>query len=372
MASGIRPQRAIVGLIFLFVVLGLTGASARLAMFALSPLRQIPADGIIIEVFKGQSPKDISRLLVKDGAIAPENERLFRILGRVGRYWRRVKAGEYRITQNNTPVQIFSALVSGISIIHPVTVREGENMYEIAKAVAAEGLGQEEAFLKLCHDPKITASFGLEPEVKSVEGYLFPDTYYFNKTMSLEDMLHQMHREFSSAWTAELAARAKAIGFTRHQTITLASIIEKETGAASERPMISSVFHNRLTAHMRLQSDPTTIYGMWDRFTGKIHKTDLLADSPYNTYTIPGLPIGPISNPGRESIRAALYPAQSDYLFFVSHNDGTHQFSHSYEDHQNAVRKFQLDPAAREGKSWRDLAPAESKRESAHPKSISN
>ena len=132
-------------------------------------------------------------------------------------------------------------------------------------------------------------------------------------------------------------------------------MIEKETGAAEERPIISSVFHNRLTKRMRLQSDPTTIYGMWDHYEGKIHKSDLLAPTEYNTYTVPALPVGPISNPHAESIHAALYPAETPYLYFVSRNDGTHVFSRTYAEHNQWVQKLQVDPAAREGKSWRDL-----------------
>src|SRR6185312_975952 len=132
-------------------------------------------------------------------------------------------------------------------------------------------------------------------------------------------------------------------------------IIEKETGAPQERPMISSVFHNRLRKRMKLQSDPTTIYGIWKRYDGNIHKSDLSTQNPYNTYFVPALPVGPISNPGREAIRAALNPATSDYLYFVSHNDGTHEFSTTYENHTKAVKKFQLDAKARAGKSWRDL-----------------
>jgi UPF0755 protein len=133
-------------------------------------------------------------------------------------------------------------------------------------------------------------------------------------------------------------------------------MIEKETGAPEERPLISSVFHNRLEKKMRLQSDPTTIYGIWDRYQGNLHKADLLERNEYNTYQIPGLPIGPISNPGKEALEAALYPAKSPFLYFVSHNDGTHEFTSPYQDHQAAVRRFQLDPKAKSGKSWRDLA----------------
>lgn len=143
---------------------------------------------------------------------------------------------------------------------------------------------------------------------------------------------------------------------SRYEVLTLASMIEKETGAPQERPVISSVFHNRLTRKMKLQSDPTTIYGIWDHFDGNLHKADMASDTPYNTYVVPALPLGPISNPGKASIQAALYPASTEYLYFVSHNDGTHEFTRTYEDHLSAVRKFQLDPKAREGKSWRDLA----------------
>ena len=141
----------------------------------------------------------------------------------------------------------------------------------------------------------------------------------------------------------------------RKQVVTLASMIEKETGATQERVIISSVFHNRLNKKMRLQSDPTTIYGIWERYSGNLHKSDLLSPTEFNTYTVPALPAGPISNPHPESIRAALYPAETDYIFFVSKNDGTHVFSHTYAEHNQWVKKLQLDPSAREGKSWRDL-----------------
>jgi UPF0755 protein len=135
----------------------------------------------------------------------------------------------------------------------------------------------------------------------------------------------------------------------------MASVIEKETGASFERPIISSVFHNRLKKKMRIQSDPTVIYGIWERYTGNIRRTDLQTKTEYNTYTIPALPIGPISNPHPDSIRAALYPADSEFLYFVSKNDGTHVFSKTYQEHSDWVRKTQLNPKAKEGKSWRDL-----------------
>ena len=252
-----------------------------------------------------------------------------------------------------TPMEIYATLVSGISVAHPVTVREGENSYEIADDLASKKLVTREAFLAATRDPNV-----LGPElvaIGSAEGYLFPDTYNFNRTMNAEDMCEQMLKRFLSGWTSDFTARATQLGMTRHQVVTLASIVEKETGNPPDRPVISSVLHNRLVKQMKLQSDPTTIYGMWSRYKGNIHKSDLSDPSPYNTYYVAGLPVGPIGNPGTEAIRAALFPATTRFLFFVSHNDGTTEFSETLEQHNGAVRKFQLDPKAREGKSWRDL-----------------
>jgi UPF0755 protein len=325
---------------------------ARLALFAFSPAQSgAPAD--TIEIHKGQSNGEIARALLNKNIIT--DVRMFNWLGRATRSWRKIKAGEYQVSGSMTPLEVFSTITSGLSIIHPVTVREGENMYEIAADLESKKLATKENFLALCKNPQFVHSVGLPTEVKTLEGYLFPDTYNFNKTLTAQDMATQMVRHANQVWTQKDEAAAANLSMTRSQVITLASIIEKETGAPQDRPMISSVLHNRLKKKMRLQSDPTTIYGMWDRYAGKIHKSDLSEANTYNTYYVSGLPEGPISNPGRESIDAALNPAQSDYLFFVSHNDGTTEFTRSLEDHNKAVRKYQLDPKAREGKSWRDL-----------------
>jgi UPF0755 protein len=167
-------------------------------------------------------------------------------------------------------------------------------------------------------------------------------------------MARQMVKHFFDFWGKEQEQRARELNLSVHAIITLASIIEKETGAAEERAMISSVFHNRLKKRMKLQSDPTTIYGMWERFKGKIHKQDLFEKNSYNTYAVAALPEGPIGNPGKEAIQAALYPADTPFYYFVSHNDGTHEFSRTVEEHNQAVLKYQLDKKMREGKSWRD------------------
>jgi UPF0755 protein len=243
---------------------------------------------------------------------------------------------------------------------HPITIREGENLYEVAKELESKKLASAARIVELCKSPDFIKTLGWSPEwiaetPKTLEGYLFPETYGFNRTTTPEEMLRQMVRLFRAHWEPRFNARALELGLTPSQIVILASMVEKETGAPEERPLIASVFFNRLKKKMRLQSDPTTIYGMWDRYEGKIHKSDLTVTNPYNTYMIPALPIGPISNPGQKAIEAALYPADSPYFFFVSHNDGTHQFSKTFGEHENAVRKFQLDPKAREGKSWRDL-----------------
>jgi len=330
--------------------------------FAASPTIQGSTQLTVIEVNRGEPPTTVIQKLMNAGAIT--HARRFHWLGRIQGDWPRVKAGEYQVGPGMAPKQILTILTSGLSMQHPVTVREGQNMYEVADAIAAQSLTTREKVLAAVRDPAlIQALWGSmkfsdrAPAPKTLEGYLFPDTYFFNRTMSVEDMLRQMVRRFSENWTDGDAKRAASLGLTRHQAVTLASMIEKETGSTSERPMISSVFHNRLSKRMRLQSDPTTIYGIWDRYVeggSNIRKEHLTEKNEYNTYVVPALPMGPIGNPGRESIQAALYPATSEFLFFVSHNDGTHAFTKTYGDHMSAVKKFQLDRKAREGKSWRE------------------
>jgi UPF0755 protein len=276
-----------------------------------------------------------------------------------------MKAGEYQVSASMTPIQILGVVTSGISLSHPITIREGDNLYEVADLLDSEHLAPKSEILRLGKDSDWVQSQLGESESTSkarltLEGYLFPDTYNLNKTQTPEEILKLMIRRFKTVWIPEYSKRASELGMTRHQVLILASMIEKETGATEERPRISSVFHNRLQKKMKLQSDPTTIYGIWERFDGNLHKADLLEPTPYNTYTVAALPAGPISNPGKAAIEAALNPLETEDLFFVSHNDGTHEFTRNFEAHQAAVRKFQLDRKAREGKSWRNLKAAAS------------
>jgi UPF0755 protein len=346
-------------ILLLIAALGLgTALGGRLFLFAVYPAAgtNTNPDGAIVEVARGQGPKELTHALVAGGILPADQEANFILLGRVARFWKHIKTGEYKVTAIMTPIELFKILDSGVSVLHPLTVREGENMYEIGDALEEMKLIHKDVFLKACANPKLIESLGFKaPLPKNLEGYLFPDTYFLSKTMSVEELIRTMYHKFSEVWGPEQDKRAAQLMMTRHQLITLASIVEKETGAPQERPMIASVFYNRLRKKMKLQSDPTTIYGIWSRYDGNIHKADLSTQNDYNTYFVAALPIGPISNPGKEAIQAVLFPGDSQFLYFVSHNDGTHEFTKTYEDHISAVRKFQLDPKAREGKSWRDL-----------------
>ncbi|MBI2711642.1 MAG: endolytic transglycosylase MltG [Bdellovibrio sp.] len=339
--------------LILFALIGII-LSAKMITFAFFPLRSSETSSVVLEIRKGTLPNDITRQFILNKVI--EDSRSFILLGRLTRQWKNIKAGEYRFSAAMSPMDIFNVLTSGISIAHPITVREGENIYEIADDMEKSGLTTKREFLALCKSKRFIATFPLfaESQPPTLEGFLFPDTYHFNRSQTLEEMVRTMVRTFHSHWGPQEDKDAVALGMNLHQVITLASIIEKETGAAQERPVISAVFHNRLKKGMKLQSDPTTIYGIWENYDGNIHKRDLASKNNYNTYTINALPIGPISNPGKESIQAALHPVNSPYLYFVSHNDGTHQFSTNINDHNQAVKKYQLDPRARSGKSARN------------------
>lgn len=359
-SGSLKVSLAITALLLVAVVFAGLGFFFRTA---LQPYQPKNVARVVIEVDRGRSPISISRQL--EAMQVVRNEKIFLYYGKLRGSWARIKAGEYELSPSMTPSQIFDILASGISVARPFLVREGENVYEVADAIQAKGFGAKERFLKLARDPVFIAGLGLEPPPKNLEGYLFPDTYFFQRKMTSEEILRAMVKRFSAAWGANEDQRARELGLTRDQVVTLASIVEKETGAPGERPIIAGVFHNRLAKKMKLQSDPTTIYGIWARYRGNLHKSDLLDANPYNTYSVPALPIGPISNPGSDAIRAVLNPAIHHYLYFVSKNDGTHVFTATYAEHAKAVNQFQLDRKAREGKSWRDLKKTEPEKKTA-------
>lgn len=319
--------------------------------FSKLPATNTPNE-VVFEIKGGQSLKKISEELARLGVIT--NASLFEVYARLKFQQSKIKIGEYSLNQNMRPADILEIITSGKSIEKSFTIPEGSNIYDIADSLEKTQSFNKEEFLNLVKDPQLIQELLQEGHI-SLEGYLFPETYKYTKYTTIKDLIKKM---VSNSLNNIAQVNYSNLNLTRHQFVTLASIIEKETGAASERPLISSVFHNRLRLKMRLQTDPTVLYAKILRVGYSdlnITKQDLQTPHPYNTYTEFGLPPGPISNPGLEALKATAQPADTDFLFFVSKNDGTHVFSASYEKHSNAVKNFQQNKKAREGKSWRDL-----------------
>ena len=253
----------------------------------------------------------------------------------------RLQAGEYVLRASMSPVEILDVLYHGRVMHHALTIPEGATLRDIAALVEARDLGSEQRVLALGSDAAFIASLGLA--VGSLEGYLFPDTYHVTRDMDEADLLTLMVRTFDRNYTPEIIAKAADLGLPQHAVVTLASLVEKEAQLDSERELIAAVFHNRLRRRMRLQCDSTVIYALGEAFNGNLRKADLRIDSPYNTYRHAGLPPGPIANPGRRSIAAAVTPAAVTYLYFVAtRENGAHYFSNTLKEHNRAVRKYQL------------------------------
>ncbi|MCP9440734.1 MAG: endolytic transglycosylase MltG [Nitrospira sp.] len=261
---------------------------------------------------------------------------------------RKIQPGEYEVHAAMPPADILSKLVTGRVVLHSVTIPEGATIAQIADILSERNITDRAEFIRLVRDKSFIQTLKISAE--SLEGYLFPDTYRFARPTAAKEVIQTMVDQLDRVFSVEWQGRAKELGMTMHQVLTLASVIEKETGSADERPHISSVFHNRLKKNIPLQSDPTVIYGL-PHFDGNLRKKDLLHPSPYNTYRWVGLPPGPIANPGADSIRAALYPASTPHLYFVSKNDGTHYFSTTLVQHNKAVEQYQKRPFRRGNRS---------------------
>ncbi len=341
----------LVGLLFVLGVLGAGVGAGVVWTFANQPASPNARD-VVVDVRSG-SVHSVAKLLSGKGLISsPE---LFIWLVRMKGASSRIRAGEFQFNMAMTPLEVLTVLIEGKAVLHPVTVKEGDSIFEVAATIEKLGLGEAEEFLKLARSPEdVKALIGIEAE--SIEGYLFPETYNFVRDTSMKTIISTMTDMFKKRY-AELGPQAKKSRLSRHEQVILASMIEKETGAPEERPMIASVFFNRLAKKMKLQSDPTIMYGLqYDMGieVTNITREHLRWENRFSTYSTPALPAGPIGSPGLEALRAVLNPATSDYLFFVSKNDGTHSFSATLGGHNAAVKEFQLDRKAREGKSWRD------------------
>ncbi len=259
-------------------------------------------------------------------------------------YWRgrpTLKAGEYKFDHPAAACEVYARIVAGDIYVHTVVIPEGYNIFDIANAMQAAGLGSRDAFLNVARSDLSLIS-DLDPQAPSLEGYLFPDTYEFTRTQSLHDMAAAMVKRFRQ--------ESRQLGLTTdfHRVVTMASIVEKETAVATERPLVANVFYNRLHRNIILATDPSVIYAalLAGRYNGVIHQSDLQFDSAYNTYKHAGLPPGPICNPGRDSLQAAIQPANSDFLYFVSDNNGHHRFARTLEEHSRNVAAYRRALAA--------------------------
>ncbi len=320
----------------LFLLLGLVSFGGWMALYALEYGPKQEAEHALVRIPAGTRTKDIGQILAKAGLIDEDIRFLLlaKVLGLAGR----LPAGEFRLALGKRPGEVLRQLATARPVQYAVTIPEGLRIEEVAEIFAAGAWCDRERFIALAHDPEFIQSLGLK-SVRSLEGYLYPDTYHLTRDLkdTKELITMQVHR-FLKIWSGLPSAAQGPM--SRHEIITLASVVEKETGDAGERPLIAGVFLNRLKNGMRLQSDPTVIYGL-ENFSGNLTKTDLKTSHPYNTYVVPALPAGPICSPGEKAMNAVLNPAPTDFLYFVSKNNGTHQFSKNLPDHNQAVREYQ-------------------------------
>ena len=293
---------------------------------------------IILSIPPGATLKKISTDL--KGLSLIRNASAFRLLANIRQKQTHIQVGEYELNQSMLPMDILKAITSGKTVLHPVTIPEGYRISEIAELLTKKISINKEIFIKESRNKDLLNKLNITS--KSLEGYLFPETYHFSKHTAEKKIIQTMLSTFQQRMkTKNIQDQIQSSDMSLHEIITLASLIEKETGMNGERKHISSVFHNRLKRKMRLQTDPTVIYAI-ENFDGNIRKKDLDIDSPYNTYRYKGLPPGPIASPGIKSIVAALNPIKTNHLYFVSKKDGSHQFSSSLKEHNRAVQKYQL------------------------------
>jgi UPF0755 protein len=302
----------------------------------------------LFTITPGEGFSSVNSKLSRKGLIP--SARLFHKYSKYTNKMGSLKAGTYNIPSGVHMGEVLDILTNGVPLLTRVTIPEGKNMYEVGKLLEKKGITTYKDFIALCKNPKVVSALNID--APSIEGYLFPETYMFAPKTPAKQVIMTFLKQFR--------AKTKNIDLTTsnltpHEVIILASIVEKETGAKWERPLIAGVYLNRLKKRMRLQADPTTIYGIWETYNGNLRKKHLLQKTAYNTYKMSGLPLGPIANPSLAAIKAVLKPEKHNNIFFVSKNDGTHVFTPTYKLHNQAVDYWQRNIRNRKGKSWRDL-----------------
>ena len=333
--------RTVGRLITTVLVLGLLVAAVALwgQQRMATPYKSFEGAEVFVDLPPGTSVSGIANRLAAAGVIP--DAWTFRLAARWSGADRRLKAGEYRFAGESTPREVIGRLVAGDVFTRSITFPEGLTIAEMGEIFERSTLGTAADFVLAASDPSLAEPF--DSRARSLEGFLFPDTYMLPRGTDADATVRAMVARFDRAFDGELRAAAAARRMTPREVLTMASLIEKETGKAEERPLVSAVYHNRLRLGMPLQCDPTVIYAMMlaRRWNGNLRRVDLEMDSPYNTYVVRGLPPGPIASPGLASLRAAVHPADVKYLYFVSRNDGSHVFANTLTEHNRNVATFQ-------------------------------
>ncbi len=328
-------------LVFLVLLLVVACGAAYLGYVRVhEPYRGYAGEAQEVEIPPGTGSRTIGQRLVSTGVV--RDELTFRLALWMSGDARRLKAGEYRFDRPMSPLDVLGKIARGEVDLVNVTFREGLTIAEMAAIFEAQGFGPAASFTAAARNAAPIAD--LDPAATDLEGYLFPETYAVSRHVEASQLVRAMVDRFTRVLTPELREQAQARGLTVRQLVSLASIVEKETGTPDERPLVAAVYANRLKIGMGLQCDPTVIYALQraGRFDGNLRREDLAFDSPYNTYRYAGLPPGPIAAPGLGSLQAAAHPADVDYLYFVSRNDGTHAFARTLEEHNRNVQKYQV------------------------------
>jgi UPF0755 protein len=327
-------------LLLVLALVAAAGVGVTLYRRTTEPFKGYAAAEQVVEIAPGSSTRAIGDALVAAGVV--RNWVTFRAaLWRTGAE-RTLQAGTYRFDSPMPATAVIEKIAKGETWVKRITFPEGLNVMEMARIFEQEGFGPAKSFVDAARNPQPISS--VDPAARDLEGYLFPETYSLSPRTTAVKLVHLMVARFEQLFTPELQQSAEAHGLTPRDAATLASIVEKETADPSERPMVAAVYLNRLKIGMGLQSDPTVIYALEQAggYDGNLTRESLEFDSPYNTYKYRGLPPGPIASPGLASLNAAAQPAEVDYLYFVSRNDGTHAFARTLAEHNENVRKFQV------------------------------
>jgi UPF0755 protein len=327
-------------IVLLLLVLAACGAGAVLYVRMHQPYRGYPGPEQFVEIPSGSTTKAIGDRLVAAGVV--RDPLTFRMALLLSGQARALKAGDYRFDRPMSQYEVLGKLARGEVYVVNLTLPEGLNIREMAALAESHGVGTAAEFMEAAKDRRLIHA--LDPSAQSLEGYLFPDTYPVTRRTDTPHLVRMMVERFEHVLTPQMRGAVEQRGLSIHQTVTLASIVEKESARPDERPLVAAVYLNRFRLGIPLQCDPTVIYALQlaGKYTGNLRRDDLLFDSPYNTYRYPGLPPGPIASPGRGSLDATIHPADVDYLYFVSRNDGTHAFARTLEEHNRNVQKYQV------------------------------